>query len=234
MKRMKFLALSLGIMVTASSLAAEPPPPSQPPSSEDVGGAYSQEKGKEVSILGVPIRSFTMSTKSMAPTLLANEILLAKNVDEAITYGDVVVFKKPPENTVDYIKRVVGLPGDSVQMVRGILRINGKDVVRIRVEDYEYRGIDGKSSKVAQYIETLPNGRRHRIIEILGDNGPGDNTREYKVPPGHFFVLGDNRDYSIDSRDLALLGYVPARNIGYFVWQLMRPLPQFIDADFQD
>jgi len=127
--------------------------------------------------------------------------------------GDVVVFKKPKENKVDYIKRLVGLPGDHMQMIGGILHINGQPVGRQRIEDFVDRDRDGNIVRSPQYIETLPNGRRHRIVEYYGDNGPADNTQEYVVPPGHYFMMGDNRDNSQDSRYLDEVGYVPAENL---------------------
>ncbi|KIL98728.1 Signal peptidase I [Paramagnetospirillum magnetotacticum MS-1] len=127
--------------------------------------------------------------------------------------GDVIVFKKPPENKVDYIKRVVGLPGDRIQVKGGILHINGSAVDRKRIEDFVERDRDGNILRAPQYIETLPNGRKHKIIEFLGDNGPADNTMEYLVPAGHYFMMGDNRDNSADSRFLSEVGYVPAENL---------------------
>jgi len=128
--------------------------------------------------------------------------------------GDVIVFKKPPENKVDYIKRVVGLPGDRIQVKGGILHINGTPVERRRVEDFVDRGDrDGNIFRAHQYVEILPGGRQHRIIETHGDNGPADNTSEYRVPAGHYFMMGDNRDNSADSRFLSDVGYVPAENL---------------------
>ena len=127
--------------------------------------------------------------------------------------GDVVVFKKPTENKVDYIKRVIGLPGDHIQMIGGILHINGKAVERQRIEDFIDHDRDGNIVRSPQYIETLPNGRKHRIVEYYGDNGPADNTPEYVVPPDHYFMMGDNRDNSQDSRYLDEVGYVPAENL---------------------
>jgi signal peptidase I len=126
--------------------------------------------------------------------------------------GDVVVFKLPTDNSTDYIKRVIGLPGDHIQMKNGILFINGQPVPRRRIQDYLYQEGPGMTIPLAQYIETLPNGVQHRIIE-MGDNGPLDNTQEYVVPPGDYFMMGDNRDNSTDSRVLSQVGYVPGENI---------------------
>ena len=111
-----------------------------------------------------------------------------------------------------YIKRVIGLPGDHIQMKNGILFLNGQPVPRRRIEDYLYQEGNGAVIPLAQYIETLPNGVQHRIIE-MSDNGPLDNTQEYVVPPGDYFMMGDNRDNSQDSRVLSAVGYVPAENL---------------------
>lgn len=120
--------------------------------------------------------------------------------------GDVAVFRNPVDPSEKYIMRIVGLPGDRIQLRMGILHINGEPVKRERVEDFEIR-----PGRVApQFLETLPGGRVHRIIEERGDESPFDETREYPVPDGHYFVLGDNRDNSQDSR---FIGPIPAANL---------------------
>jgi signal peptidase I len=126
--------------------------------------------------------------------------------------GDIAVFKLPKDNSTDYIKRVIGLPGDKIQVVSGVLHINGQAVKRERIEDYETFDPWSRATKVVQYRETLPNGVAHDIIEREGDRGFWDNTELYAVPQGHFFMMGDNRDNSTDSRDLASVGYVPFEN----------------------
>ncbi|MEQ9350047.1 MAG: signal peptidase I [Alphaproteobacteria bacterium] len=126
--------------------------------------------------------------------------------------GDVVVFKQPGNEKTDFVKRIIGLPGDTIQVTSGILTINGQPVERQRIEDYvTARG--GISRSVPQYIETLPNGRSHPILESRGDDGFYDNTQEYVVPPAHYFAMGDNRDNSDDSRNLSAVGFIPADNL---------------------
>jgi signal peptidase I len=127
--------------------------------------------------------------------------------------GDIAVFKLPKDNSTDYIKRVIGLPGDKIQVVEGILQINGQAVKRERIEDYETSDAFGRTIAVPQYLETLPNGVAHRIVERDSDRGYWDNTYVYTVPAGHFFMMGDNRDNSTDSRDESSVGFVPFENL---------------------
>lgn len=125
--------------------------------------------------------------------------------------GDVAVFKKPTDESTDYIKRVIGLPGDRIQMKQGRLYINGEIVPRRRIEDYVMTDPYGRKVSIPQYIETLPNGVEHHILEQLGDRAQHDNTREFEIPEGLYFMMGDNRDNSLDSRD-GSVGMVPFEN----------------------
>ncbi|HJT43122.1 MAG TPA: signal peptidase I [Rhizomicrobium sp.] len=123
--------------------------------------------------------------------------------------GDVVVFKYPRDNSTDFIKRVIGLPGDKIQMINNMLYLNGKPVERERVDDYA-GNLDGREGSWRQYRETLPGGKSYVTLDKYTD-GPLDNTELFVVPPGHYFMMGDNRDNSEDSR--ADVGFVPADNL---------------------
>ncbi len=126
--------------------------------------------------------------------------------------GDIIVFKLPTNTRIDYIKRVVGLPGETVQVRGGRLYINGENVPRepigLKRVDDRHRG----EVTMMEYIETLPGGVIHQIYEESDDGGL-DNTGLYTIPEGHFFVMGDNRDNSQDSRVSSLVGFVPFENI---------------------
>lgn len=176
---------------------------------------------------------FNIPSGSMIPTLLVGDYLFVSKFsygysrytvafgaplfDGRMLYtkperGDVAVFKLPRDNKTDYIKRIIGLPGDRIQVIGGILHINGEAVKRERVEDFVTTDQFGRQVRVAQYVETLPNGRKHNIIEE-SDSGSLDNTQVYTVPENHFFAMGDNRDNSLDSRVSSMVGFVPVENL---------------------
>lgn len=125
--------------------------------------------------------------------------------------GDVVVFKLPADNSTDYIKRVIGLPGDEIRVQDGVVYINGTAVPRRYTGDVAtYPG--DYSLKIPSYEETLPNGVKYTVLDA-DPHGSFDNVGPYKVPEGHFFMMGDNRDNSYDSRARDRVGYVPYENL---------------------
>ncbi|MBI1366238.1 MAG: signal peptidase I [Alphaproteobacteria bacterium] len=126
--------------------------------------------------------------------------------------GDVIVFKNRKDGNKDYIKRLIGLPGDEIRMVEGRLYINGKPVKK------EFAGMvtatcDGRPAEIPSYRETLDDGVSYIVNECYGDRGPLDNVGPYRVPAGHFFMMGDNRDQSQDSRVIERVGYIPEEDL---------------------
>ena len=126
--------------------------------------------------------------------------------------GDVIVFKLPRDNQTDYIKRLIGLPGDRLQVRDGIVFINGNPVPRERIDDFVSTDRRGNVTRAPRYRETLPNGVSYDVLDLTPD-GFSDNTPVYEVPQDHYFMMGDNRDNSTDSRVLSQVGYVPYQNL---------------------
>ncbi len=196
------------------------------------------------------IEPFNIPSGSMIPTLLVGDYLFVSKYSYGYSKhsfpfslglfpgriffhspkrGDVVVFKYPGDqgqglNRTDYIKRIVGLPGDRIQVTNGVLHINGVAVKRDRIGDYTK---DGGYQKGTLYRETMPDGGPTYTVLQYSDNGLADNTPEFLVPANNYFMMGDNRDDSLDSRTRLMLRdisgaprerdqlgwYVPAENL---------------------
>jgi signal peptidase I len=124
--------------------------------------------------------------------------------------GDVAVFKLPRDNSTDFIKRVIGLPGDEIETKHGVLFINGAEIPKRPIAPFVATDEDGMKQTSLRFEETLPNGVKYTVLDTI-DEGPGDNRGPYKVPAGHYFMMGDNRDNSTDSRFIQV-GFVPFEN----------------------
>lgn len=127
--------------------------------------------------------------------------------------GDVIVIRVPHDQHRDYIKRLIGLPGDKVQMIDGFLHINGKKLLVEEGKPYTFLDQKGKPVVGKTFFETLPNGVKHTILKFIQwGNAPKDNTQEFIVPKEHYFLMGDNRDFSQDSR-FSSIGFVHKSNL---------------------
>ena len=179
---------------------------------------------------------YTVPSPSMVPTLLVGDELIASKYPygygkysspiglmpdfagrvfgKAPERGDVIVFRLPRDPSTNYVKRLIGLPGDRIQMKQGRLYINGAIVARRAVGPFA-SDVGGRGMPATLYIETLPDGREHEIVEI-SDTERYDDTPLFVVPPRHYFMMGDNRDNSLDSRIAAAdggVGFVPEENL---------------------
>ncbi len=191
-----------------------------------------------IGIRTIAFEPFNIPSGSMEPTLLVGDYLFVSKYSYGYSRyslpfspnlfsgrifaslpqrGDVAVFKLPRDNSTDYIKRIVGLPGDRIQMKAGQLHINGEPAPRRLLGDYIARETNVRV-QVRRFVETLPStttgsGRTHEIVK-MSDSGGLNDTPEFKVPAGFFFAMGDNRDNSSDSRDPSGgVGFIPLENL---------------------
>jgi signal peptidase I len=188
-------------------------------------------------IIAILIRSllyqpFYIPSSSMEPTLLIGDrIFVSKYIygyskhsfpfspnltnnryfSKIPSRGDLVVFKTPADNRTDYIKRLIGLPGDTIQFIDGNLYINEKKINRVRSKNFLKIRCGEFNLETNAFIETLPNGIKHSVV--YKKNGTLKNTKKYKVPEKKYFLMGDNRDCSKDSRYLDSVGYVDDLNL---------------------
>ena len=137
----------------------------------------------------------------------SNKRYLSKNPKR----GDVIVFKTPADNRTDYIKRLIGLSGDSVQIINGDLYLNNKKIKRSKIDNFTKINCGNEILNIEAFEETLPNGKKY--IAVYKKVGTMQNTDKFLVPTDHYFFMGDNRDCSRDSRFLSSVGYVSFNNL---------------------
>ncbi|OYV51579.1 MAG: signal peptidase I [Rhodospirillales bacterium 20-60-12] len=175
---------------------------------------------------------FYIPSGSMVPTLLVGDYIFVSKFSYGYSHfslpfapdlfsgrifgsypkpGDVVVFRLPSDPSIDYVKRVIGLPGDTIQVTDGQLYVNGKEVPRTEIGTYVDTS-EGAPIVLKEFNENLPDGYTHHILKATSQ-GFANNTGVYTVPPGDLFMMGDNRDNSEDSRFLNAVGYVPLENV---------------------
>jgi signal peptidase I len=185
------------------------------------------------------VQPFSIPSGSMEPTLLIGDYLFVLKFRYGYSHfslpfspplfsgripgfsphrGDVAVFRPPEQPGTDFIKRIIGLPGDRIQVIDGVVQINGTPVQRVQAEDFvgedpcSYMGGAHATVRVKQWRETLPNGVSYNTLQCSDRGGFPNTTRVYVVPPDHYFMMGDNRDNSEDSR-FADVGFVPFENL---------------------
>ena len=206
---------------------------------------------------------FTIPSASMEPTLLEGDYIIVSKFaygwsrhsipmsppifkgrlfEQKPHRGDIVVFKLPRDGHTDYIKRLVGLPGDRMQVKQGTLYVNDKPVQRMPLSPVQLDSAFGVPHEVARYQETMADTHKTYTTYSFGNDGEVDNTGVYTVPAGNYFMMGDNRDNSVDSRypPETGVGFVPAENLVgraeviLFSWKegasLIKPWTWFTDA----
>jgi signal peptidase I len=188
-------------------------------------------------VIAVVIRSlflqpFYIPSSSMEPTLLVGDrlfvtkytygyskhsfpfsppIFVGRLLSKSPKTGDVVVFKTPSDNRTDYIKRLIGLPGDQIQFIDGDLYLNNNQILKSLISKSDIIYCGKQTINVNKFEEKLPNGKKHNTVYLKNYSFQNSNT--FVVPEKHYFFLGDNRDCSKDSRYLSSVGYVHEDNL---------------------
>jgi len=159
------------------------------------------------------VRLFSIPAVSMSPTLLVGDRIITDSryyLKNEPKRGEIVVFAHPKRPQIFWVKRIVGLPGDKVQMINGILFINNKAIPRKRSGEFSTNG--DTAHQIPIFTESVSETNSYQTLDLV-QNSSGDNTKLFKVPAGKYFVMGDNRDNSSDSR--YGLGFIPRENIIY-------------------
>ena len=188
-------------------------------------------------VIAIIIRSlffqpFYIPSSSMEPTLLVGDRIFVSKYTYGFSkhsfpfsppvlnkrifnckpnYGDLIVFKTPADNRTDFIKRLIGFPGDEIQFINGELYLNKKKIIREEIKEQFQIKCGEEISEVISYVEIMPNGKKY--LAVYNKTGSMINTDKYVVPDKHYFFLGDNRDCSRDSRFLSSVGYVHEINL---------------------
>lgn len=182
------------------------------------------------------VEPFNIPSGSMKPNLLIGDFLFVKKwsygyskhsfpfsipiinnriFEKNPKRGDIVVFKTPEDNRTDYIKRIIGLPGDKIKISNGVVILNNSPLSQIEINNFNDINNDGTLKNIQQFDEILPN-KKYKIINLI-NNSIADDTITYNVPEDEYFVMGDNRDNSQDSR-FSNVGYIPKENLVGKAW----------------
>ena len=162
----------------------------------------------------IKYETFNVTGGAMKPTLLVDDYIFVKKnyyLNNEVKYGDLIILKT--KNDASFVERVIGLPGDNIQIVNGEILLNNKLINRVKTKDF----IELDNSKRVRKFKEKLFDIEYEVLDLM-DNSMVDNTPVYKVPNNHYFVMGDNRDNSADSRILDSIGFIPNNNILHKVY----------------